>query len=241
VEATLHRDFRGLQAKILTVLDDTNTSQKEELDGVDLDWEAPQSREDYHSYMQLVQEMHNQLTATAGILISVALHPRQMLPKASYDNISRINLMTYDMIDGTGGHHASVELMKTAIYQLAAAGCPKNKIVVGIPAYARHGRNPGQVKTYSEIVDALVKNDPNADFKAVESRSSLKGFLFDSPAAVRQKVHFAIENGYAGVFFWELGQDKQHSEWAQGGILLEAAAEQAKSRRASKGSRNGEL
>jgi chitinase len=211
------------------------------LDGVDLDWEAPQSREDYQSYMDLIQEMHNQLTTTAGILVSVALHPRQLLPKASYDHINRINLMAYDMIDGSGGHHASIELMRTAMYQLVASGCPKNKIVVGIPAYARHGRNPGQVQTYSEIVDAVVTNNPNADLKALEARSSLQGFLFDSPTVVKQKVDFAINNGYAGVFFWELGQDKQHSEWAKGGILLEAAARQVKSTGASTGARNREL
>ena len=195
---------------------------------MDFDWEAPQSQEQYQNYMHLMHEAYNELVSKAGILVSVALHPRQVFPSIFYEHVSRINLMTYDMIDGRGGHHASIEPMKAAIQMLEKAKCPKSHIVVGIPAYARHGRNPGQVKTYSEVIDSLEKDEANANLKSVGEKSSYKGFLFDSPKDVRQKVDIAVEGGYAGVFFWELGQDKQHADWAPGGMLLEAAADQAK-------------
>lgn len=186
--------------------------------------------------MYLIEEAHKELWQKAGILVSVALHPRQIFPSIFYDHVSRINLMTYDMVDGSGGHHASIEQTKAAIQLLVNANCPKSHIMIGIPAYARHGRNPGQVKTYSEVIDAMEKADSTAELKSVAQISSFKGFLFDSPRDVRQKVDHGVKAGHAGVFFWELGQDKQHEDWAPGGILLEAAAKQAESSRPTKSS-----
>ena len=119
-----------------------------------------------------------------------------------------------------------MENVKAAIEPLVKAGCPETKIVVGIPAYARHRQNPAQVQTYSEIVDAISKVSPDATLKDVAHRSSWKGFHFDSPNNVREKVHYAMDRKMAGVFFWEIGQDKQHADWAPGGILLESAAHQ---------------
>lgn len=161
-----------------------------------------------------------------GIKLSVALHPGQVFADEFYGTVDRVNLMTYDMITEKGIHHSTIKNTKKAVQLLVDSGCPKFKIVVGIPAYARHGKNPGNVKTYSEVVDALLESEPDTTKEKIDQRKSWKGFLFDSPPQVRKKVDYAVEDGLAGVFFWELGQDKQHEELGPGGILLEAAGQQ---------------
>lgn len=44
-----------------------------------------------------------------------------------------------------------------AVDVLVESGCHPSKIVLGIPAYGRDTRNPGNIKTHHEVVDALVK------------------------------------------------------------------------------------
>jgi hypothetical protein len=49
----------------------------------------------------------------AGLIVTVAVHPGQILPKEVYGLIDRIHLMTYDMIFSQGGkgtdHHATFD------------------------------------------------------------------------------------------------------------------------------------
>jgi len=61
----------------------------------------------------------------------------------------------------------------------------------------------------------------------MQSMQTWEGYQFDSPDDVRAKVEYAMQNGLGGVFFWELGQDKQLLGVVEGGILLDAAASYA--------------
>ena len=90
-------------------------------------------------------------------------------------------------------------------------------MMLGLPAYGRHAQNPEMAKSFSELMDESSNE--------ALSLQEWNGYRFDSPENVKKKVEFAKQQGMAGVFFWELGQDKQHAELGAGGILLEAAAE----------------
>jgi GH18 family chitinase len=161
----------------------------------------------------------------AGIKVSVAIHAGQQLPLPVYLRVDRINLMAYDLPGPYHGLQANVE---KAVDSLTQSGCPAHKVSLGIPTYARHTQNPGSVKTFAEIVDAMEKEtDLPAKF---DDQNDWHGFRYDSPQAVRDKVDYAKRKGLGGVFFWELGQDKQHAS-AAGGLLLEAAARHADSAR----------
>lgn len=164
------------------------------------------------SYVELLLQASKALHEH-NLLISVALHARQFLPPHVYFALDRINFMAYDL---AADHVAAYDTVVTAAREFFQYKCPPERLVLGIPAYARHSKNPGMVKSFAELMD-------DSSDKAVE-RQEWNGFVYDSPESIRQKVEFAMENGMAGVFFWELGQDKQHEELGRGGILLEAAA-----------------
>jgi len=81
-------------------------SLKEDLNGVDFDWEQPSTQQEYSAYLHLIVEAADEFHRS-GLLVSVALHPHQLLPKEVYSHVDRIHLMAYDMIESNGVHHAS--------------------------------------------------------------------------------------------------------------------------------------
>jgi chitinase len=197
---------------------------KEELNGVDFDCEEFLSQQDSQNYLSLIVKaagtLHN-----VGIKVSIALHADQHLPARLYRKVDRINLMAYDL---PGPYHALQADVEKAVDSLIQSGCPAHKISLGIPTYARHTENPGNVKTFAEIIDAMEKETDLPD--SFDGQNDWNGFKYDSPQAVRDKVEYAKRKRLGGVFFWELGQDKQHAS-APGGLLLEAAAKHASSSR----------
>jgi chitinase len=196
----------------LVNLADFATNHK--LDGIDFDCEVPfrYLEESYQKYLEFLYHAVKFLH-TQNLLVSVALHPRQGLPKEI--EIDRIHLMTYDMIDPRrrGQHHAHLDQARAAA-ELLAHYQPKGSIVLGLPAYGRHKNNPGAVKTIAEIVDAQ-------DGWIDDEQNDHEGMLYDSPRDVREKVDYARAASLAGVFVWEIGQDKMMPS-APLGVVVEA-------------------
>jgi len=202
---------------------------RENIDGVDFNWELPTSQEDVMNYALLIIGVANEFHAS-GLIVTLALHPQQPFPSQAFQFIDRIHLMTYDMISSlpkgeeSYGHHASFEKTVAAVDELTKHNCPAHKIVIGIPAYARNAKSPLHVKTYSEIVDGIMEDEEEGAVPSLAEFWNVKSYheyMFDSPSDVARKVRFARDRGLGGVFFWELGQDKRVD--GGGGFLLEAA------------------
>jgi GH18 family chitinase len=171
--------------------------------------------EDYINFLREVSAVFR----PAGILLSVALHQQQYLPADVFELIDRVRIMTYDMPGEPRDNYAAMEKLQNAVQGFIDNHCPPQKIVVGIPAYARHSKNPQMVKTYAEIFDEMKPTSED-----MLEKQPWNGYSYDSPNEVRRKVEYAVEKGLAGVFFWELGQDKQDATFGPGGILLGAAS-----------------
>jgi GH18 family chitinase len=133
--------------------------------------------------------------------------------------------MAYDMVGPEGGHHAKLENVQRAVEFLLQDGVGlekiPHKIILGIPAYARNVRAPSQVKTFSEIYDAIIQE--NSDILDIDRMHSWNGYEWDSPARIHDKIDLAKKMGLGGIFFWEAGQDKFTDDHPRG-ILLESAA-----------------
>lgn len=109
-----------------------------------------------------------------------------------------------------------------AIDDLIASGCHPNKIILGLPAYGRHGQEPHIVKTYSEIMDEFIVNKKsNAN---ILSLNNYHGILFDSPMMIQDKVNMVRVKGLKGVFLWEIGQDYYSHPDYPGGLLIQSAS-----------------
>lgn len=200
-------------------------STREDLNGVDFDWEQPQDKKQIMGYMTLIVETWSAFqNSPSNLLVTVALHPNQFLPRAIFQYIDRVHLMTYDMImpssKGDYLHHADFNNAKQAVGAFVERGCPRSKLALGIPAYGRHLADPNQVITFSDAV-----NTNGVD--GLDSREESNGYLFDSPINVRAKVQWAAENLLAGVFFWEAGQDVIFDVGLKERGLIQSAADEA--------------
>ena len=202
---------------------------------------------DIDEFIEFIEDASD-ILRPAGVLLSMTVHYiyHVLFPTRVFtDLVDRVNIMTYDIIEprkGEGGgkrrkkrtyyeHHASIDKVKQSIQSFIDDGCPKHKIIVGIPEYGRHEENPNSIKTFAEIYDEMSEDERTAILqKKTDSNTNTKsnyswnGYLYDPPDVIRQKVKLVLEDmNVGGIFFWELGQDKQHETIAPGGILLETA------------------
>ena len=203
--------------------------------GIDLDFFQPRTMEELESYVlflsEAITQWHHQ-----GLKVSLTLRPGQgrLIPPNIYQLLDRIHFMTYDMIGGgSSNYHASLSKVRQAVEDLLQHKVASQKVLLGIPAYARHLSNPSQVKTFGEVYDGIQEeseSNPNSseetrNFLLGDAESSLhswNGYEWESPTRIRAKIDLAKELNLGGVFFWELGQDKTTNEHPRG-ILLEAA------------------
>jgi len=182
--------------------------KRESLNGVDFDWQGLRSEDEYKLFIQLLLSATKTLHKS-GLLISVTT--RERLPSHILEEIDRVQFMGYDLIFDEGPkHHASYSIVTQIIKQWLDWNYPEEKIVLGIPGYARHKDSPSQIKTFAELMDDGLDD---------EMTSEWKGYLFDSPALIRKKVRFVKQNDLAGVVLWELGHDKQDKNKPSGWLI----------------------
>jgi chitinase len=212
------------------------------LSGVDFDNEGLHSRADLVQYTKLLQKV---IVPTLNkhepnLLTSVTLHVGMTLPPALYQMMNRINLMAYDL---PHAELANVEQHVDALIQSghvdsgpgdglsgeSSSNSIASKIVLGFPAYGRHRQKVQDVKTFAEIIDDSSKSDSSSSSNdaaslrtTIDTRTEWQDYIFDSPQVVRQKALLAKQKGLAGVFMWELGQDKHDQDLAPGGFLARA-------------------
>uniref|UniRef100_A0A7S2UMT3 GH18 domain-containing protein n=1 Tax=Attheya septentrionalis TaxID=420275 RepID=A0A7S2UMT3_9STRA len=201
-------------------------SEQEQLDGVDFDWEQPANQEEFIYYLHLIVEA-SAVFRKEGLLLSVAMHDKQVLPEDVYDAVDRIHLMAYDMKPPSSGdfHFARFDMVQDAVETLLKSGCPSSKIILGIPSYARHVHNHGLVQTYADIIQVHSEDfDRDLTYDDIADFAEYDDFVFQSPMDVETKVGYAKYKNLGGVFFWEIGQDQHQKPFAPGGILLSAAA-----------------
>mmetsp|Transcript_3186 Transcript_3186/g.4836 ORF Transcript_3186/g.4836 Transcript_3186/m.4836 type:complete len:321 (+) Transcript_3186:30-992(+) len=186
--------------------------KKEGLNGVDIDWQDIKDESEYENFIQLILAASKALHEE-GMLLSVST--RQRLPPHVLEEIDRAHFMGYDLIiNGGPKHHASYSIVTQMIDQWIDWGFPEEKIVLGIPGYARHKDSPAQIKTVSELIDDGLDDDTLEEYN---------GYLYDSPKLIRKKMKYVKQNGLCGVVLWELGHDKQMKD-QPGGWLLHAIA-----------------
>lgn len=193
--------------------------EEHSLDGIDFDWESPRNEQEMSNYVLLLKAASRALRPK-NKLITVALHPGQTLNtaqssgrgnKSPYNYVDRVHLMAYDMITRHETRHSTFQDAADAARHLLAEGFDPRKLVLGIPAYGRHMERYGDVKTFAEIADEvrssqyLQRGKENSHF---DSDTTPSGYFFNGPSTVQTKTKWALDQGFAGVVVWELGQDK---------------------------------
>lgn len=163
------------------------------LDGIDIDWEFPQSA-DADNYVLLMKQLHDSLVVYNKLLTAAVVPVGSNMAgiKANvFTYVDWLNIMAYDNYGAT--NHSSYSYAQSATTAWVNKGLPQSKLVLGVPFYAVQPTT----KTYAQIVAA----DSNAPYNDVSNGSYYNGIY-----TMQDKTLLAQSSG-SGIMIWELSQD----------------------------------
>jgi len=221
-------------------------------DGVDLDWEFPESAEDRANLSKLAREFRAEFDAL-GKKTGRRLLLNSALPASDYygqwydaavlaGECDFLGVMTYDFTGAwrdVAAHNAAFHpsprdphgAAVTAVlaYWRDTRRVPREKLVMGIPCYgrgfdlpapyARVDKKAPESKVaevdYRDTVPLLAagwtrKPDPDAGVPWLYSPDGKSILSYDDPESAAAKARWARQEGYGGIFFWEINADRMN-------------------------------
>lgn len=189
-----------------------NFIKRYNIDGVDLDWEFPESQTEITYLENLLMDLRiklNDMENAYGryIELTVATNPTdyygKTLTTTATSYLDYINIMAYD---GGSPHHSNTEYANTGLnYWSVLRGIPASMLVIGVPFYSRNsGLGYSSYRSFSNSNPAGAYSDADGYFTA-------SGYTHDynSRPILEEKADLVKTTYHAGgMMIWELTQDR---------------------------------
>lgn len=168
-----------------------------DLDGIDIDWEAPIVGKTDVAYCLLIKQLSESLHKKNKLLtIAAPASNAAFIKDDILKDIDFFNIMAYDNVNEP--NHSSYNHAESALNYWLKRGVSPEKAILGIPFYGRTLLNY-QFLSYDLYYQILEQGGlPDAD---VFNRLEYNGI-----STVKRKTTLALEKG-GGVMIWELGGD----------------------------------
>ena len=218
------------------------------LDGIDLDWEYPESSasgiksrpQDRENFTLLITALRDVLGPNTWISVAGTGDSTYINNSVEIDKIAPLithfNLMSYDFTageTGSSGQKHQANLYDSAlslpgystdryVRNLINAGMPSEKILLGVPFYGRLGATI--TKSYDELRKSYINKDGyeyrfDNDAKVPYLvRDGEFAMSFDNEVSIFLKAQYVLENCLGGIFSWQ-------STFDQANILARAMYE----------------
>lgn len=236
-------------------------------DGLDIDWEYPtgggdptnhESPEDPENFILLMEELRKQLDEAGEAdgthyLLTIAASSRA----AGIDwarvhpYLDWINVMTYDFAGGWSavtGFNAPLfdstdtppegGSADTSLQAYLEAGVPADKLVLGMPFYAKGWKGVGSdgnglhqapegvseegtwepgTFDFDDVTENYMPNmtrywDENAKVPWLYNEETGLMITYDDVESATAKAEYVKENGFGGIMFWELSADSDDAQ-----------------------------
>jgi chitinase len=230
---------------VMTIVDDYD------YDGIDLDWEYPDTKDEIvgyerlcHRFRQRLDELGQKKGRRMFQTMAAAANPptlKWLTNELLLETMDWVNVMTYDMAgDWTAyaGHHSPLfasskqpgtpRSTELSLKYLVERGMPANRLAVGLPLYGKgfavgepyastkSAKTGGRVPrggNYSSIARLLQDqgwtrrwdDETKNPWAIAPDNSAVIGY--DDAESLSIKTKWALEQGYRGVFFWQIGGD----------------------------------
>ncbi|WP_410221786.1 glycosyl hydrolase family 18 protein [Pedobacter sp.] len=200
-------------------------AKRNNLDGVDMDWEYPSTSagvESADNYTLLMRELSTELHKT-GKFLSAAVTPAvytggirdgikpEVYPYIDFFNIMQYDGQTWDKDDPNQHASYKMSVYSTDIW-LNTKGLPRSKAVLGMPLYGKNAA--GSSKAYREF--------ETAGLDITQDKVTLAGvdYWFNGINTIKLKTQLAKEQAN-GIMFWEFANDSNNAN-----SLIKAANDQ---------------
>ncbi|NOT03594.1 MAG: glycoside hydrolase family 18 protein [Anaerolineales bacterium] len=165
------------------------------LDGVDFDWEFPETKTEFNNYIAFLTEIKTAF-AKRGLIVSVALSAdnASSMDLSQFEVVDRIHVMSYDR----GALHSTYDMAIEDLNTFIINDIPEQKLFLGVPFYGRKMDAPFTSSSYQEIM---------TQYRPSDGLDQMDGIFFNGISTVQHKTCFVRENDFGGIMIWELGQD----------------------------------
>jgi chitinase len=192
-----------------------------QLHGVDMDWEFPRTTDGTDlTFTALMKELSDSCHRDGKYYLTAAItagkYPgaiRDAIKNELFTYVDWFNIMAYDDFSTTVPykHHSDLALAQTCLnYWVGTRGMPKQKAVLGIPAYGRPSgiTQTNTVLTYAQILTQTGSASAQTDSAIVTATGwpSPYTIYYNGQPTAKKKAMLA-KAGANGIMMWEKGQD----------------------------------
>lgn len=194
-------------------------ADREQLDGIDVDFEHPRNEADAQNLAAFVKELSEQLHPKQKE-VSVAVYSKihavtltevgfVQFDPSMFQYVDHVNIMAYDgqWDDGYNAANLSPFPYTEAIVNywsnlFDTLQITREKLVLGVPLYAQPEDPKIKQVSFAAIID---QNEENA----VNDTVSINGttYHYNGETTIKMKTKLALDHGFGGMMMWEAGLD----------------------------------
>lgn len=180
--------------------------EKYEFDGVDIDWEYPQTPDDWKNFDNFIARLDDKMQEyNPDAILTAALSAGSLgLSRDTLDRLDQIQFMAYDGND-EDGYQSSLQQAQEGIAEFKKNGADISKINIGIAAYGRPVNSTPYWANWRDLEEA---NYWNSKYYTVHDTDQVYEGTFCSPALAGDKTAYALLSGCGGVMVFRVGCDK---------------------------------
>lgn len=176
-------------------------------DGIDIDWEYPDTHEQWVNFGLFVADLREELAGSA-FSISIAASVTYKVP--IYDVTDQLDFIMTMSYDDLGPQHASMQR-----FQGDATRCinnfhmPKPRIVVGLPFYSNEQGKLTEQFGYSQIIGWYPNLKPGDNTFQSKKQDGSPGPMhsFNGPQLIAEKCRWMKQQKFGGVMIWAYDTD----------------------------------